>query len=195
MKLDIDIFHITRNNVKPRKGRVLVSEPFLQGYYFSRSIVLLTEHNEEGSMGLVLNKPLDLKIGSVLKDVPFADTKLICGGPVSPDKLFFIHSFKNVPSATEVKEGLYFGGNFDYIKELIAIKPELIKDIRFFIGYAGWSPGQLKDEMKESSWLVSNISTQDILYAPSDMLWANTVKALGEDYECWTNFPGNPEMN
>ncbi|MFB6319378.1 YqgE/AlgH family protein [Saccharicrinis sp. FJH54] len=195
MKLDIDIFKIKQNNVKPKKGRVLISEPFLQGYYFSRSIVLLTEHDAEGSMGLVLNKPLDLKIGSVLKDVSFSDTKLICGGPVSPDKLFYIHSFKNVPGASELVKGLFFGGNFEYIKDLLAINPLLIEDIRFFIGYAGWSPGQLADELKESSWLVTALSAERILHAPIDRLWRSTVESLGEDYARWTNFPSNPEMN
>lgn len=195
MKLDIDIFKIKKNNVKPKKGRILISEPFLQGYYFSRSIVLLTEHDAEGSMGLVLNKQLDLKIGSVIKDVSFSETKLICGGPVSPDKLFYIHNFKNVSGATEIIEGLFFGGNFNAIKDMLAFKPNLINDIRFFIGYAGWSPGQLADELKESSWLVSNMSAEVILHAPVERLWRSTVEALGEDYARWTNFPSNPEMN
>ncbi|MFB6342371.1 YqgE/AlgH family protein [Saccharicrinis sp. FJH62] len=195
MKLDIDIFKIKQNNVKPKKGRVLISEPFLQGYYFSRSIVLLTEHDAEGSMGLVLNKPLDLKIGSVLKDVSFSETKLICGGPVSPDKLFYIHSFKNVPGAIELIKGLFFGGDFEYVKDLLAINPALLHDIRFFIGYAGWSPGQLADELKESSWLVTDLSAEHILHAPINKLWRSTVESLGEDYARWTNFPSNPEMN
>ena len=195
MKLDIDIFKIKQNNVKPKRGRVLISEPFLQGYYFSRSIVLLTEHDAEGSMGLVLNKPLDLKIGSVLKDISFSDTKLICGGPVSPDKLFYVHSFKNIPEATELISGLFFGGNFECIKHLLGLNPNRINDIRFFIGYAGWSPGQLADELKEASWLVTDLSAEHVLHAPVERLWRNTVESLGEDYARWRNFPSNPEMN
>lgn len=195
MKLDLDIFKIKQNNVKPKKGRILISEPFLQGYYFSRSIILLTEHDAEGSMGLVLNKPLDLKIGSVLKDVSFPGTKLICGGPVSPDKLFYIHDFSNVPGSVELMDGLHFGGNFDHIKDLLNFNPELLNNIRFFIGYAGWSPGQLAEELKESSWLVSTLSSESILHAPIEKLWLSTVRSLGEDYARWTNFPSNPELN
>ena len=195
MKIDLDIFKIKNNNVKPKKGRILVSEPFLQGYYFSRSIILLTEHDEKGSMGLVLKKPLDLKIGAVLKDVPFADTKLCCGGPVSPDKLFFIHTFQNVPGKIELASGLYFGGDFEVIKALIADNPALISNVRFFIGYAGWSPGQLNEELNEGSWLVSKLGDKQILHCPNAELWHTVVKTLGEDYESWSNFPSNPEMN
>ena len=195
MKLDIDIFNIKTNNLKPRKGRILISEPFLRGYHFSRSIILLTEHNAEGSMGIVLNKPLDLRMGHVMRDVTFSESKLFCGGPVSPDKLFYVHAIKNVPGVIELGRGLYFGGNFDYLKDYLDCNPESLNNIRFFIGYSGWSPNQLEEELKSDSWLVSDILPELVLNTSTDSLWKESVEALGSDYKCWISLPANPEMN
>ncbi len=193
MDLDIDLFKITGNNIQPSKGRILVAEPFLQGYYFSRAIVLLTEHNEEGSMGLVLNKPLDVTLDKVITQHKVNPFNLTCGGPVSPDKLFFIHKYPNIPGSVDIVPGLYFGGDFKTIMSLST--QDGGNSIRFFIGYSGWSPGQLQGEIKENSWLVTETSIDNILHFSDDEFWKDVVKDMGRKYSTWANFPVTPELN
>ena len=87
-----DILKIRTNNLKPSKGRILISEPFLIDYYFKRSVVLLAEHNDEGSFGLIINKPVDMHLGDVLRDFPEFDAPIYLGGPVKTENLYFIHT-------------------------------------------------------------------------------------------------------
>lgn len=195
MNLDLDIFKIKTNNVSPVKGKILIAEPFLKGYYFSRSIVLLTEHGKEGSMGLVLNKPLDLTISQIMKDVPFKDVNVYCGGPVSPDRLFYIHSIPDISDAVEVINGLYFGGDFNDLKTILTICPEKIEQIRFFIGYSGWDAGQLKDELTDDSWLVSKMENNFIFNPADEESWTDSLNSMGGKYIQWSKFPSNPELN
>ncbi len=193
MDLDLDIFKITSNNVEPEKGRILIAEPFLQGYHFSRSIILLTEHGEEGSMGLVLNKPLDVTLDKLIQQFPIPAFDLTCGGPVSPDKLFYLHTYANIPGAMEIIPGLYFGGDFEVIRDVIAADEN--HHIRFFIGYSGWSSGQLEDEIKQNSWLVTESTIPEILDFTSEEYWVSSMKKLGNKYATWVNFPNTPELN
>lgn len=195
MDLDLDIFKITTNNVKPLKGRILIAEPFLQGYYFSRSIILLTEHNEEGTVGLVLNKPLEITLDKVLNSYRVSPHNLTCGGPVSPDKLFFIHRFKNVLGAEEILPNLYFGGDFDSVFNETKKCDDVEKNIRFFIGYSGWTQGQLASEIEQNSWLVTETNMKDIFEFTDDKYWIEVVKNMGKKYAVWANYPSNPDMN
>ncbi len=195
MDLDLDIFKITSNNVKPLRGRILIAEPFLQGYYFSRSIVLLTEHNEEGSVGLVLNKPMEITLDKVLQNYQVSPHSLTCGGPVSPDKLFYIHTFKGIAGADEVLPGLYFGGDFDGIFDATRHCDNVAQNIRFFIGYSGWSQGQLLSEIEQNSWLVADTRVSDVFQYTDDQYWIEAVKNMGEKYAVWANYPSNPDMN
>ena len=82
-----DIIKIRTNNLKPTKGRILISEPFLVDYYFKRSVVLLAEHNDEGSFGLIINKPVDMHLGDVLHDFPDFNAPIYLGGPVKTENL------------------------------------------------------------------------------------------------------------
>lgn len=195
MNLNLDIFKIRSNNVLPTKGSLLLAEPFLKGYYFARSVVLLTEHNKDGSMGLVLNKPLDLKLSQIMKDLPFKDVNVYCGGPVCPDRLFYVHSMKNIDGAVSVANDLFFGGDFEVIKDHLAHFPELTSQIRFFIGYSGWSAGQLSDELHEDSWLVAKMDANLIIKPANEKSWNQSMSALGEKYATWSKFPSNPELN
>lgn len=196
MNLDLDIFKIVHNEMKPAKGRILISEPFLQGYYFSRSIVLITEHNNEGSMGVVLNKRLDVTAGDLIKNFPLEDVTLWCGGPVSPDRLYYIHSFGELISESiHIKGNLYFGGDFTEIVDLLTESPELIKKISFYVGYAGWAPGQLVDEIDENSWLVTELPEDQILASEREGSWKRIVSSLGKRYKNWVNYPQDPIMN
>jgi putative transcriptional regulator len=191
-----DILKIRTNNLKPIKGRLLISEPFLVDYYFKRSVVLLAEHNEEGSFGLIINKPVNIVLSDVLKDFPDFNASVFLGGPVKTDSLYFIHTVgKEIENSLEITDGLFWGGDIEHVQELITIGKLQPKDIKFFVGYSGWVSKQLEGELARNSWLVSNTNAKQVMQSNPENLWKDTVKKLGGDYVYWTNFPTDPALN
>ena len=191
-----DILKIKTNNIKPAKGKILISEPFLMDYYFKRSVVLLAEHNQEGSFGLIINKPVDLLLSEVIKDFPMFDAPVYLGGPVKTDSLYFIHTLGDIiDDSLEITEGLYWGGDIDIVKELITIGKISDENIKFFVGYSGWVPKQLDAELTKNSWLVANIKASQVMQSNTEELWNSSVKKLGGDYTYWINFPSDPSVN
>lgn len=195
MELDIDFFSIENNKVA-KQGRVLISEPFLNDTYFRRSVVLLTEHSEEGSVGFVLNKPVALSVDDVLTDFPEIDTEVSIGGPVNTNTIHYIHTLGDtIPNSVKVFNNLYWGGDFNVIKQMISNKQIKGSEIRFFLGYAGWSPKQLENELFENAWLVSEMKAEQIMQGPDDNLWKEILGKSGDKYKTWVNFPENPGLN
>ncbi len=191
-----DIFAIRTNNVAPKPGRILISEPFLPDFYFNRSVILLVEHNDEGSLGVVMNKPTTRYISDAIDDFPEFKSFLYLGGPVSTDSLFFIHTRPDLFAESYPINGqLSWGADINELKELIVlnmIKPE---EVRIFVGYSGWSKGQLQSELKVNSWVVGEMEPEKLMQAQADELWEQSVSTLGKDYRFWLNFPVNPELN
>ena len=191
-----DILKIRTNNLKPSKGRILISEPFLIDYYFKRSVVLLAEHNDEGSFGLIINKPVDMHLSDVLQDFPEFNAPIYLGGPVKTENLYFIHTKgKLIEESMKILDGLYWGGDIEHVKELITIGKLTPEDIKFFVGYSGWVAKQLDGELSKNSWLVSNIKAQQVMNFNSEKMWDDVIKKLGRDYAYWTNFPSDPALN
>src|SRR5687767_3484687 len=143
-----------RNKIKPEKGRLLISEPFLPDPNFERTVVLLCEHNEEGSFGFVLNKPSILKVNEVIEDIGGLENPVFVGGPVQQDTLHFIHRNVSVPNAVQIANNVFWGGDFDNLLSLVDTKQITGIDLRFFLGYSGWGPGQLDSELEQDSWIV-----------------------------------------
>ncbi len=195
MELDFNIFKIEYNKVIPKKGRVLVAEPFLQDTYFKRSLVLLTEYSEEGAVGFVLNKPLDVKVNEVMNDLPFTKEHVSIGGPVSTNTVHYIHTLGDtIPNSVHVIDNIYWGGDFDFIKHMVQIGEIQPGQIRFFLGYSGWQAGQLENELEQNSWLITEIGAQSIM-SPNAKIWKTTLSQLGDKYKIWSNFPENPGLN
>ncbi len=195
MKID-RLVQIRPNDLKPAKGRLLLSEPFMGDYYFGRSVVLLAEHNQEGSFGLVLNKPVNKRVNEVTEDFPVLDAPLFIGGPVEPNRLFFIHTLGNdISDAIEVVDGLFWGGNMEDVMELAQIKKLTPQNSRFFLGYAGWGAHQMEDELKRNSWAITTATSDFILKTDPALLWKKLTRKLGSDYRLWAKFPVNPNMN
>jgi len=189
------ILEIKPNNIKPSQGKVLISEPFTNDYYFKRSVVLLADHNDEGSFGMVFNKPLYINLNELIKDFPKIDAPLYLGGPVKTDSLFYIHKFSEITNCIKINEGLYWGGDIDSIKEMIIAEKFNRNNIRFFVGYAGWSPKQLDEELRANSWVVTRVQTDLLLNEAPATIWNKIVMNMGADYAHWVNFPVNPSMN
>ncbi|MCF8229568.1 MAG: YqgE/AlgH family protein [Bacteroidales bacterium] len=191
-----DMITIKTNNIAPEKGKLLISEPFLLDYYFKRSVVLLAEHNEEGSFGIIMNKPLDTSFNEVVKDFPEFDTNIFLGGPVKNDSLFFIHTMgDNIDNSAEIMDGLYWGGDIEQVKEMITLKLIKPSDIRFYIGYSGWGANQLAGELKRNSWVVSGMPARELLNIDPVALWKKSLNKLGDTYAYWPNFPADPASN
>lgn len=190
------LIQIKTNNLAPAKGRVLISEPFMGDYYFGRSVVLLAEHNEEGSFGLIMNKLLDSSLNDIVKDFPDFDVPVYLGGPVQTDSLFFVHVLGDeIPDSSEIVKGLYWGGDLESVREMMllhAIKPN---QIRFYLGYSGWQAKQLEGELKRNSWLVSTATSHGLMQTHPDKMWDRFLRKMGTDYDLWRRFPLDPQMN
>ena len=190
------IVQIKSNNLKPGKGSLLLSEPFMNDYYFGRSVVLLAEHNEEGSFGVVLNKAIEAPLNDVLQGLPDFEAKIYVGGPVETNSTFFIHTLGNkIEDSLEIGNGLYWGGDIEMVKELIILNQLNSSNIRFFIGYSGWGENQLKSELKRNSWLVSPNADSELLTMPIGNMWSELIQNMGPDYKMWTKMPIDPGMN
>jgi putative transcriptional regulator len=196
MKENLDIFKIRTNNIPPQKGRILIAEPFLHGDYFSRSVVFLVSHSDKGAVGFILNKKIDFRLQDVFIDFPEFDANVYLGGPVAADSIFFIHKLgAKLPGSIKVLENLYWGGDFDALKSLILKGFVKSSDIHFFLGYSGWDAGQLEGEIKDDSWLVTDVDENAIMRESKDVSWTDFVAKAGNRYSIWQNYPENPSFN
>lgn len=183
-------------NIKPLAGRILISVPFLQDFYFKKSVVLLADHSEEGSFGLIINKPVDVKLSDIATEFAGFDAPVFLGGPVKTDSLFFIHTRPDlIEDGSEIMDGLYWGGNIESVRELVksgGIRPD---EVRFFVGYSGWSAKQLDKELEEKSWVVSLTNRNQVIAPDTRDLWSQMLKKLGKEFKLWVNYPPDPIMN
>lgn len=191
-----DLLKIKTNDIKPARGTILISEPLLWDYFFKRSVVLLAEHNEDGTFGVIVNKPIKARFNEVVKDFPEFNSRVFLGGPVQNDSLFFIHTMgETIDNSMEILPGIYWGGDIEQVRELISMQMIKPAQIRFFIGYSGWSPNQLEGELERNSWVVSYISADELLRTTPSALWNRSLRRLGRDYAHWTHFPDDPGNN
>lgn len=180
----------------PRAGMLLIAEPMLMDPNFKRTVILMCEHNREGSFGLVLNKMLDLTISDVLEDPFPANKDLFLGGPVQPDTLHIVHKANDIIQGNlPLLEGVYWGGNFEAIKNMLMVMPSRISDFRFFLGYSGWGPGQLEAEIESGGWVLTEATEEIIFSEDSEKAWRTIMKQLGGEYALFSNVPDDPSMN
>jgi putative transcriptional regulator len=179
------------------KGKILIAEPSIIGdISFNRSIILLVEHGNNGSIGFILNKPMNLNISDLIPEIE-SNFKIYNGGPVQQDNLYFIHKISDlIPESIMISEGLYWSGNFEYVLKLIK-KGEINKnDIRFFLGYSGWDSNQLNDELNNNTWILSeNSHNKNIITVADEVFWKNKMLDLGGEYSLWSNAPEHPSHN
>ncbi|MFD1256562.1 YqgE/AlgH family protein [Mucilaginibacter terrae] len=185
------------SSITPASGRLLISEPFMNDPNFKRSVILLAEHSEEGTLGYVLNHLSDYKLSDVLPDLAYSEMPIYKGGPVATNTLHFIHRCpEKIAGGVEVWDGIYWGGSFEAIKELIATFQITENEIKFFAGYSGWTPGQLDVEIGEDTWIVANTFNPEIAFTHDEQnLWRQAVIGLGQRYAHIANFPENPTLN
>jgi putative transcriptional regulator len=196
MKPEIDLFAILPEDKIPEKGKILISEPFLPDTFFNRSIVYLTDHSPQGSVGFILNKKVDIKMSKAVSGFDGWDDNLNMGGPVAHDTLHYLHNMgEMIPKSIHVDESIYWGGDIDFIKELVKDRKIDKSQIRFFTGYSGWSAGQLENELKENSWVIAKVKSDIIMNNRGDDTWKMVLRSLKNKYRMWADFPDSPEMN
>ncbi|MPM09444.1 hypothetical protein SDC9_55761 [bioreactor metagenome] len=190
------MFEIKSNAVAPATGRVLISEPLLQDFYFRRSAVLLVDHDEDGSFGVIVNKPIKTNISEIMPDLGGFDAPLYIGGPVDPKSVFFIHSYGDIiEGSVPISDGLFWGGSISSAVEIIKsgiVSPDLI---RFFLGYSGWEANQLEEELKKNAWAVTVPKLNELILMKPEQVWSGLVNQLGEKYNFWTHLPADPQFN
>ena len=182
----------------PAKGTLLIAEPFLSEAWFQRSVILLTEHSDESSMGFVLNKPLDFKVNDFFEELDgVGKIPLYCGGPVETNRLFYVHCLGReiIPNSLEIGEGIYFDGDFRAVCKYLTGGGSARGAIKFFLGYSGWDRGQLSGEIKRDTWLVSPPRKELIFDAHPADVWDNALKQLGSGYALWSSYPLDPSYN
>ena len=184
-------------NPNPKKGHLLIAEPSILGdVSFNRSVILLADHNEEGSIGFILNKPLDYTISDLIPEIE-GTFKIYNGGPVEQDNLYFIHKIPElIPKSIEISNGIYWGGDFEKVTELINNNTLSNNDIRFFLGYTGWENKQLANELLSNTWIVStNVYKKSIIEKNDANFWKEKMLELGGEYSIWSNAHEDPSYN
>jgi len=195
MKLDLDLFEIKSNGLSPDKGRALIAEPILPDVIFSRSVILLVEDAENKHTGFILNKDSGVSVGSVIKEFEGNDFPLFLGGPVDTETVHFLHTYGSlIPNSVHVKGNIYWGGDFSAVIEMLNANVLDSNKISFFLGYSGWTKGQLSDELENNSWLVCVVPDKFVFSDPKQ-LWKRSLTYVDKKYEIWKNFPENPELN
>lgn len=178
------------------KGKILIAEPLLGDPNFNRTVVFLTDYNTEGSVGFVLNRITDFDLSELLFDFPHFDAKICEGGPVNQDNLFFLHSRADLlDGSQEIIPGVYWGGDFNQLKAAVMNGHIKTNEIRFFLGYSGWSAGQLEDELETQSWQIAPANAALVFNENPESIWPQIIASLGGDYPLWINTPADPSLN
>ena len=185
------------NRRKARKGRVLIADPFTDDDYFGRAVVYICDHNSEGTFGFVLNNFIDIDLNEVAKNFPDIKSNISIGGPVQTEHIFFLHTVGNsIEGSMEVDDGIYIGGNYDQLKQKLDDGEINPKEVRFFLGYSGWSAGQLQEEIDNHSWIVAPVlNPLEIMDDTVIDIWSNYMRRQGKKYDILSRSPIDFNVN
>ena len=173
-----------------KSGQILLAEPFMQDPYFRRAVVLLCEHHEEGSVGFILNKTIDMGVNDLIGDFPKFESEVFYGGPVQTDTLHYVHNVGDLlEESVRIADGVWWGGDFDKLKFLISSGLVEPHNIRFFVGYSGWTGGQLGEEMEYGSWVPAPLDANYVFKIKPIHLWRNVMYNKGDLYEIIADLP------
>ncbi len=177
-------------------GSILAAEPFMVDPNFKRSVILLCEHHNEGSIGFILNKTVNMNINDLLADFPAFESNVYYGGPVKTDTIHYIHNVGDVlDNSQKVADGIYWGGDYEKLKFLIQSKIILPENIRFFVGYSGWSEHQLEEELEHGSWVKADVHANYIFKTDIDQLWNQVMENKGDAFSVIAQIPDAVNWN
>ena len=171
-------------------GALLLAHPAMRDPNFRRAVVLMSAHNAEGAMGVVLNRPLGKRLGEINGEFalsPLAGVEMFSGGPVQPEQLLLV-AWQDQPDGFR----LHFGVEPDKAGQLLA---DGNTEVRAFQGYSGWSAGQLEKELSVDTWIVTDVPPDLLTQPRGDALWRAVLGGLGEQWRLQANEPEDPEAN
>jgi len=181
---------------KIQPGLILIADPFLADPNFKRTVVLLTETQEQGFVGFILNRPLNLQLSDAIPEFKNINAPLNYGGPVQTDTMHFFHTVgHSIKDSIEVVEGVFWGGDFEQVRELLVDKKVDPSQFKFFLGYAGWDKKQLVEELKSKSWILHNSDFKHIFGGETTTLWKAILQEKGGKFSLIANFPEDPILN
>ena len=197
--LNLDIFNLLDNQPEPARGTLLVAKPTVEDFCFKRSVTVLVDHDAEGSMGIIVNKPTRFTLNEVVPEIECNEPlPLYLGGPVGTNMLFFLHTLGTdaIPDSVQLAPGVFFGGDFEALKMLIESGQNLNDKVKFMVGYSGWTTGQLNNEVDRHDWAVLKDSTAELVFnTPDDLVWSQAVKKFGDQYRLWSTWPTDVSLN
>ncbi len=184
-------------------GTLLLAKPFLGDPNFERTVVVVCRHDAtDGAFGLVLNRLTELTLGDVLPDYAGPALPLGVGGPVQHNTLHYVHRLADLPEAialtpadTAPDEALYWGGDYEVLLDWLQIGRATEADVRFFVGYSGWSGGQLEGEIAADTWVVQANGAKKIFTFEPQELWRGVLLEMGGRYRVLANYPIDPSLN
>ncbi len=177
-----------------KKGDILISKPSLSNDIFNRSVVIITEHSENGSVGFILNKSSHIPLHIFVSQMN-SESIVYEGGPVDKENIYYLHSRPDLIGESEkIADNIYWSGNYEDVKEAINNGKIAENEIRFYLGYSGWSTNQLENELKMNAWILVREDI-DIFRDWEVDLWKKQLIKLGGENLIWINAPADPSMN
>lgn len=180
-----------------RAGCFLIANPTLRDPNFSRTVVLLCEHTDQGSMGLIINRPTEHTVAAAITGMPERATQLLYwGGPVQQRLVLVLHrNRRDVPDAKEIVDGMALGSDSEALIQLLTTAAHPDQRVRIFSGYAGWAAGQLEAELQEKSWIVAPGRADLVFGVDPEQIWTEALRALGPRFRYLTTLPPDPRVN
>jgi len=183
----------------PQKGSFLIANPRLQDPNFNRTVVLICEYNEDGAFGLIVNRALNIPVIELLKapsPPPGNKSKAFNGGPVQTNHLFYLHSDnRQKNNSKKICEGVYLGGEADCLNKLLSIEDSEKISYRLYLGSAGWGAGQLDEELKINSWIISPAEESFVFHSHPEKVWQEILRSMGGQYALLSTYPPDPILN
>jgi putative transcriptional regulator len=184
-----------QTDILPATGCLLIAEPLLTDPNFARSVIYICEHGSEGTVGFALNRPTTHTLGDLLPDLYTPLLPVFQGGPVQLDTLHLLHRTPILFGGNEISPGIFWGGSYDALQHAVADNNYQPMDMRLFVGYSGWSAGQLEEEIANGAWIVANVDQHLLFDTDTDKLWKSAIQSLGKEFAFLMNVPLNPQLN
>ena len=179
----------------PQRGKFLVAMPTLLDPNFRQTVILLCEHGPEGSMGIVLNRPTKAEVSTLVDEFPaLSETGIVySGGPVAKNALLILCRGEDTDMGHIIMEDIFLAKDLERFENQQEWLPR--RDLRCYLGYAGWAPGQLDNEMKSGAWTLASANSSLIFETDPVLLWQEMMRSKGGELAFYASMPADPTLN